>query len=163
MERVDEARRVVHAPVERVLSALTDGAARAVWLPPDGMSATVEWFDARPGGGYRRGLEYDDTSLAGKSGCNRDVVEVRFVEVTATRVVEEAEFVAEDPDLAGTMTMTWTVTPMAEGSLVTITARDVPPGIDRGDHLAAFESTLAHLADHVETPVVGGDETPVQE
>ncbi len=150
MERIDEAHRVVPAPAEAVFAALTDADARAAWLPPTGMSATVEWFDPRPGGGYRMVLTYDDPAQGGKSGDHRDVVEVRFVEVTAPqRVVEAARFVSDDPALAGTMTMTWTVEPHADGSLVSVEARDVPPGIDRDDHLTAFASSLQHLADHL--------------
>lgn len=150
MERVDEARSVVPAPPERVFAALTDGAARASWLPPDGMTAQVERFDARAGGGYRMVLSYDDPSVPGKSGAGRDVVEVAFVELVAPeRVVEAVEFGSDDPDLAGTMTMTWTVAEHPEGSTVTVTARDVPPGIDRDVHEAAFRSTLEHLAEHL--------------
>jgi uncharacterized protein YndB with AHSA1/START domain len=153
VDRVDEAHRVVPAPPEAVFAALTDAKARAAWLPPTGMTATVEWFDARPGGGYRMVLAYDDVARRGKSGDNRDVVEVRFVELVAPRrVVEVAEFVSDDPDLVGTMTMTWTVEPHADGSLVSIAARDVPPGIDRRDHLTAFASTLDNLAAHVGVP-----------
>jgi uncharacterized protein YndB with AHSA1/START domain len=150
VDRVDEAHRVVPAPPESVFAALTDAAARAAWLPPTGMTATVEWFDARPGGGYRMVLAYDDVAQRGKSGDNRDVVEVRFVELLAPRrVVETAEFVSDDPDLAGTMTMTWTVEPRPGGSLVSIEARDVPPGIHQREHLTAFASSLDHLAEHV--------------
>ena len=94
-------------------------------------------------------LAYDDPSLPGKSGAHRDVVDVRFVEAAPDRVVEAVDFVSEDPAFAGTMTMTWTVAPHPQGSLVTITARDVPPGIDRGDHLEAFADTLAQLAEHL--------------
>jgi uncharacterized protein YndB with AHSA1/START domain len=152
VDRVDEAHRVVPSPPEAVFAALTDAAARAAWLPPTGMTATVEWFDAQPGGGYRMVLAYDDVAQPGKSGDNRDVVDVRFVEVLAPRrVVEQAEFVSDDPDLAGTMTMTWTVEPHADGALVSIEARDVPPGIDRRDHLAAFASSLDNLAAHLAT------------
>ncbi|KRF30591.1 SRPBCC domain-containing protein [Nocardioides sp. Soil805] len=158
MERIDEAHRVVPASPEAVYAALTDARARASWLPPTGMTATVEWFDARPGGGYRMVLAYDDVAQRGKSGDNRDVVEVRFVELLAPRrVVEAAGFVSDDPDLAGTMTMTWTVEPHPDGSLVAIEARDVPPGIDRREHLTAFASSLDHLAEHVGPPGSRGD------
>jgi uncharacterized protein YndB with AHSA1/START domain len=149
VERVDEARAVVPAPPERVLAALTDGAARAAWLPPDGMTATVERFDARAGGGYRMVLSYDDPSVPGKSGAGRDVVEVAFVEVSPLRVVEAVEFRTDDPELTGTMTMTWTIAAHPAGSTVTVSARGVPPGIDRDVHEAAFRSTLGHLADHL--------------
>ena len=150
VERVDQGHRVVPASPEAVFAALTEGDARAAWLPPSGMSATCEWFDARPGGGYRMVLAYDDVSQIGKSGGNRDVVEVRFIEVEPpARVVEAVDFVSEDDDLAGTMTLTWTVEPHPEGSSVSITARDVPPGIDPQDHERAFASTLENLAAHL--------------
>lgn len=163
VERIDEAHRVVPAGPEDVLAALTDADARAAWLPPTGMSATVEWFDPRPGGGYRMVLAYDDVARRGKSGDHRDVVEVRFVELGPRRVVEAADFVSDDPDLAGTMTTTWTVEPHADGSLVRITARDVPPGIDRRDHLTAFASTLDNLAEHLRTSARRGDGTAREE
>lgn len=149
MERVDEGQRILPAPPERIFAALTDAESRAAWLPPAGMTATVEWFDARPGGGYRMVLTYDDPSLPGKSGGHRDVVDVRFVEVDPDRVVEAVDFVSEDPAFAGTMTMTWTVAPHPEGALVRITARDVPPGIDQRDHQDAFADSLAQLEEHL--------------
>jgi hypothetical protein len=65
------------------------------------------------------------------------------------RIVEAADFVSADPDLSGTMTVTWTVDEHLEGSMVTVTARDVPAGISRHDHETAFASTLANLDDFV--------------
>ena len=150
MMRIDEASRLLPAPAEVVFAALVDGDARAQWLPPEGMTGTVAWFDARPGGGYRMVLTYDDAGQQGKSGANRDEVSVGFVEVAAPhRLVESADFVSDDPDLTGTMTLTWTVDPRPEGALVTITARDVPPGVSPEDHAAGFASTLANLAEFV--------------
>lgn len=150
VNRTDEASRVISAPPVALFAALVDADARADWLPPAGMTGTVEWFDARPGGGYRMVLTYDDTSLHGKSGANRDEVEVRFVEIAEPhRVVEAVDFVSDDPNLTGTMTMTWTVANHPDGSIVTITARDVPSGISPEDHAVAFASTLANLDDFV--------------
>jgi uncharacterized protein YndB with AHSA1/START domain len=114
------------------------------------MSGQFSWFDARPGGGYRMTLAYDDELRAGKSGDNTDVVEARFVSVDQPHlVVEEADFVSDDPDLAGTMTMTWSLEPVDTGTLVTITATDVPDGISSLDHATAFESTLSNLNAYV--------------
>ena len=56
-----------------IFDALLDPGARVEWLPPSGMSGTFEWFDARPGCGYRMVLSYDDGETAGKSGGNTDV------------------------------------------------------------------------------------------
>lgn len=150
MTHTDTGRVLVEAPREVVFAALVDEAARIEWLPPAGMSGRFSWFDARPGGGYRLTLTYDDESTQGKSGGNSDVVEVRFVRIDeSSRIVEEADFVSDDPDLAGTMTMTWSLEPVDGGTLVVITATDVPDGISSDDHAAAFASTLSNLSDYV--------------
>jgi uncharacterized protein YndB with AHSA1/START domain len=152
VSHTDVGRATIGAPPEVVFEALVDEAARTVWLPPAGMTGRFSWFDARPGG-YRLTLTYNDASVSGKSGGNRDVVEVRFVGVERPhRLVEEADFVSDDPDLAGTMTMTWSLEPTAGGTLVTITATEVPDGISREDHITAFESTLGNL-DRYLTPI----------
>jgi uncharacterized protein YndB with AHSA1/START domain len=146
MSHTDVGRAVVAGSPAQVFDALTGADARTTWLPPAGMSGRFTWFDARPGGGYRMVLTYDDAATRGKSGANTDVVEVRFVEVDPPRrLVEEADFVSPDPDLAGTMTMAWELAPAEAGTLVTITATDVPDGIRSEDHAVAFASTLGNL------------------
>ncbi|ANH40011.1 hypothetical protein I601_3605 [Nocardioides dokdonensis FR1436] len=146
MTRTDSGAATVHAAVAEVFAALVDPASRASWLPPAGMTGRIDWFDARAGGGYRMVLAYDDPAGPGKSGGNTDVVEARFVVVEApTRVVEEVDFVSDDPRFAGTMTMTWTLEAVPSGTLVTITATDVPEGIDGEVHRAAFASTLSQM------------------
>jgi uncharacterized protein YndB with AHSA1/START domain len=141
----DVGQRIVDAPRDEVFAALLDQGARTAWLPPGGMSGRFDWFDASPGGGYRLTLTYDDVS-AGKAGDGTDLVEVRFVAVDEPRrLVEEVDFVSDDPRFAGTMTMTWSLEPVDDGTLVTITATDVPDGISSADHTAAFASTLDNL------------------
>ncbi|HYO19494.1 MAG TPA: SRPBCC domain-containing protein [Dermatophilaceae bacterium] len=91
-------------------------------------------------------LTYDDEGTQGKSRENTDVVEVRFVSLEEPRrVVEEADFVSDDPDLVGTMTMTWSLEAVGNGTLVRITATDVPDVISSEDHATAFASTLSNL------------------
>jgi uncharacterized protein YndB with AHSA1/START domain len=152
MPRTDKASRVIAAPPDRVYSSFIDPEALVVWLPPEGMTARFERFDPRPGGSYRLVLTYADASRAtGKTAADTDVVEARFVEVTeGVRVVQEVDFVSDDPGLAGTMTMTWEVTAVDEGSRVDITARDVPDGISAEDHAIGLASSLENLAAHVE-------------
>lgn len=134
-----------------MFAALVDPRARTVWLPPAGMTGEFSWFEPRPGGGYELRLTYDDHFGRGKTTGNSDVVEVRFVAVDAPRrLVEEVDFVSQDPALAGTMTMTWSLEPVERGTLVTITATDVPDGISREDHVEAFASTLDNLAQYVQ-------------
>lgn len=115
------------------------------------MSARFERFDARPGGSYRLVLTYMDAgSSSGKATANSDVVEARFVElVPGARVVQAIDFESDDPLFAGTMTMTWKLHSVDQGTLVEITARDVPGGISAEDHAVGMASSLANLAKHL--------------
>lgn len=151
-KRIDEASRVIEAPPSTIYRALLDADARCSWLPPKGMSARIEKFDAKVGGGYRMVLTYEKTDTkAGKSSACSDVVNARFVDlVPNTRVVEAVDFDSEDPAFAGTMTMTWSLTPVDGGTDVHITAKDVPIGISTEDHHAGMSSSLRNLAEFVE-------------
>jgi hypothetical protein len=44
------------------------------------------------------------------------------------------------------MTMTWTLTALAEGTDVTIVCEDVPEGIRQEDHEEGLDDTLENLA-----------------
>ncbi|MBW3575363.1 MAG: SRPBCC domain-containing protein [Actinobacteria bacterium] len=81
MRRTDKASRVVAAPPERVLAAVTDPEALTTWLPPTGMTAR---FDLRPGGSYRLVLTYE--ALAD--------------EVPAGRLVEQVLQAVDPPQVA---------------------------------------------------------------
>ena len=116
------------------------------------MSGRFERFDLRTGGGYRLVLTYADSSSApGKATADSDIVEARIVQVIpGVRVVQAVDFVSEDPAFAGTITMTWEVTPVGGGSRVDIRADDVPAGISVEDHAAGLASSLANLATFLE-------------
>src|SRR5918996_3688946 len=109
MPRRDAASRVIAAPPERVFAALVDREALAAWLPPDGMTARFERFDPRPGGSYRLVLTYlDPSSARGKATTGSDIVEARYIDIVPdVRVAQAVDFESDDPDFAGTMTMTW--------------------------------------------------------
>jgi uncharacterized protein YndB with AHSA1/START domain len=150
--RTDRASRFIDAPLERVYAALVDPEALKAWLPPDGMSARFERFDARPGGSYRMVLTYADASAEpGKATADSDIVEARFVDIVpGARVVQAVDFVSDDPAYAGTMTMTWAVTAVDAGTRVDIRADDVPDGISAEDHAAGLTASLTNLAAHLE-------------
>ncbi|HEY7225480.1 MAG TPA: SRPBCC family protein [Micromonosporaceae bacterium] len=153
MSRTDRATRLIAAPPETVYMALLDREAVETWLPPSGMRGQIERWDPRPGGGFRMALTYlDPTQSPGKTSAATDVVEVGFADlVPAERVVQRAVFEADDPSYAGTMTLTWHLSAAGNGTEVTVTATDVPPGIDQPDHEAGIASSLANLASYVET------------
>lgn len=134
--------------MSRVFAALTDPDALAEWLPPIGMTGSFEHFDFRPGGSYRLVLTYADVPASGgKTSADSDVVEARFVEIEADdRVVQAVDFTSDDPSFAGTMTMTWSVTRVPEGTRVDMRADDVPPGISAEDHASGMNSSLSNLA-----------------
>lgn len=152
MPRTDTASRLIAAPPANVYAAFVDPDALVAWLPPGGMSGRFERFDARPGGSYRLVLTYADASDApGKATADSDIVEARFVDVVPDeRVVQAVDFVSDDPAFAGTMTMTWEVTAVDDGSRVEFRADDVPDGISAEDHAAGLTSSLANLAAYVE-------------
>ena len=97
-------------------------------------------------------LTYDDASGApGKATADSDVVDGRFVEIDpGQRVVQEIDFVSDDPSFAGTMTMTWAATAVDGGTRVDITAVGVPDGVSAEDHQVGMASSLANLARHLE-------------
>lgn len=153
MSRIDRAGRVIAAAPEIVYAALVERESVEAWLPPDGMRGRIQRWDPRPGGGFRMVLTYlDPVEAPGKSSDATDVVDVEFAElVPPERVVQRAVFEAQDPSYAGTMTMTWQITASGEGTEVTVTATNVPPGIDQAAHEAGIASSLANLASYLET------------
>ena len=152
MPRTDRGSRVIAASHERVWAALVDPGALLAWLPPGEMTGRFERFDARPGGSYRMVLTYPDASGApGKASADADIVEARFVDIVpGERVVQAVDFVSDDPAYAGTMTMTWQVTPVEAGTRVDIVAKDVPDGISAEDHATGLASSLAKLAAYLQ-------------
>ena len=150
MTRTDRVERVIEAGADRIYAAMTDPAALVRWLPPTGMTGRFEGFDLRMGGGYRMVLRYRESGSAGKAGDGSDVVEARFVALDrGSRVVQEADFVSDDPAFAGTMTMTWQITPLGRRCRVEFRADQVPDGISAGDHAAGMSSSLQNLADYL--------------
>ncbi len=148
MSRTDRASRWIEAPVSTVFDALVNRASLERWLPPSDMTGRFEHFDPRPGGSYRLVLTYADRSASsGKSTADSDIVDVRFVDIVPDdRVVQAVDFVADAPEFAGTMTMTWAVHEEAGGTRVEIVAEGVPEGIAAEDHASGLASSLDNLA-----------------
>jgi uncharacterized protein YndB with AHSA1/START domain len=158
MARTDSAFRVIDAPPDRVFAALLDPQALSIWLPPRGMTGQVEHFDPRAGGSYRMTLTYADAPAhGGKSTSDSDVIEGRFTEIVpGVRIVQAVDFQSDDPLVAGTMTMTWSVIEVDGGTRVDIRADDVPPGISAEEHAAGMNSSLANLASYLTKTFRGG-------
>jgi uncharacterized protein YndB with AHSA1/START domain len=151
--RVDRASRVMAAPRERVFQAFVDPQAIVRWLPPSGARAVLEAFDPRPGGRFRMTLIFGEGGATKrKTSENSDTVDGRFVDLIPLELIEQqVSFESDDPQFAGTMGMTWTLTEMPKGTLVSVAATDVPDGITPGEHQAGMNSSLANLAAYVES------------
>ena len=151
--RIDRASRLANAPANAVYHALTYAADLAAWLPPAGMTGKIHAFEPVPGGRISLTLTYDspEAGTPGKTSDDTDTVEGRFVDLVENeRIVWDIDFVSDDPAFAGTMRMTWTFTPHAEGTMVTVAAENVPRGISPADHAAGLASSLENLAAHVQ-------------
>ncbi|ODT72689.1 MAG: ATPase [Pelagibacterium sp. SCN 63-23] len=147
MARTDIASRLIEATPETIYAAMTDADALVQWLPPGDMSGEMLEFDPAPGGHYRMKLRYRSRAIAGKSGDGADIVLVRYLDLVPGALVSQAvDFVADDPAFVGTMAMHWILEARPEGTLVTIRAENVPPGIAAEDHEAGLAASLDNLA-----------------
>jgi uncharacterized protein YndB with AHSA1/START domain len=155
-DRTDSALRMIKATPSAIYRAFVDPDAFVRWLPPSGMKGRVDAFDPREGGDYQLTLTYDrsDHPTPGKTTEHADVTHGRFLQlVPGRRIVQSVRFESDDPSFAGEMRLTWRLEPDPGGTMVTITAENVPRGIAPQDHQAGFAATLANLAAFVEPPV----------
>ena len=150
--RTDAASRLIHASPERIYEAFADGATLMQWLPPRGMTGRALEYQFEEGGHYRIELRYgDETQSSGKTTERTDVTKGRFVQLVAGRRIRQTvEFESDDTALSRAMTMTWTFDPAPHGTLVAVTAENVPAAIGKEDHDEGLSSSLEHLAAFVE-------------
>ena len=148
--RRDVASRLIKASPLAIYDAFVTREAVAKWLPPQGTTMAIQVFEPHRGGRFQMTLTFAATP--GKSMANTDGVVGRFVElVPPQRIVQAFEFDSPDPAFAGTMTMRWVLEAAAGGTVVTVVAENVPPGISQADHEIGMNSSLAHLAAYVES------------
>ena len=109
-------------------------------------------YDFREGGRYRMELRYEDRLGAGsgKTTSHTDITQGASELVPGQRTKQSVEFESSYPSFSGEMIMTWSFEAASEGSMVTITADNVPVGISKADHDAGLRSSLDHLAHFVE-------------
>lgn len=147
--RIDTASRVIVATPRTLFRTFLDADALIAWRAPDGMSARIQHFDPRVGGGYGMVLGYDETAPAttGKTRTREDEVEVRFREfLPEETVVEEVHFISMDPAFAEPMILTTSFVADRDGTRVTLRAENVPGAISSADHEAGMLSSLNRLA-----------------
>jgi uncharacterized protein YndB with AHSA1/START domain len=147
--RTDTASVVVPAQPDAVYRAFESPEALMAWLPPGDMTGRALEYDFREGGRYRIELTYAKhrPDGVGKSSARTDVSTGRFVTLErGKRIVQTVEFESADAAYAGEMIMSWTFEAVPDGTLVTIAADHVPPGITKADHDRGLRSSLENLA-----------------
>jgi uncharacterized protein YndB with AHSA1/START domain len=145
----------MRATPERIYEAFVDASALMAWLPPQGMTGRVLELEPREGGRYRIELAHGEGAPenSGKTAGKTDVSKGHFVEmVPGRRIKQSVEFESSDAAFAGNMIMTWAFDAAPDGTLVRVTAENVPSGISKQDHDAGMRSSLENLARFVERP-----------
>lgn len=142
----------IAAPPEHVYAALTDAESVQRWMVPDGMSSQVHDFDAREGGSIRISLTYDNPDESGKTHGATDTFRGRFTKLVPGReVVQVIEFETDDPDVAGQMTITYSLSDADGGTNLTGIHENLPPGVSPEANEQGWQMSLDKLARLVET------------
>ena len=143
--------RLIRAPRAAVYRALIDPIAIAAWKVPDGMTAEIHTFEAWEGGRFRVSLTYDAPDAVGKTTAHTDTYGGHFRRlVPDSEVVEVTAFETTDPQMQGEMIGTFHLQDTVDGTLLTATHQDVPPGVSPEDNHLGWSMALDKLARWVE-------------
>ena len=143
--------RTIRSSPEAVYRALIDPAAVQTWMVPDGMTSSIERFEAEVGGAFRISLTYDAPTTAGKSDDRTDTFEGRFVELDpGRRVVQVVEFETDDPSIQGEMTITYALRAIDGGTELVGLHENLPPGVSPEDNELGWSMSFDKLASLVE-------------
>lgn len=137
--------RVLRATPERVYRAFLDADAMAKWLPPNGFTAKVYHMDAKVGGTYRMSFTNFTTGKSHAFGG-------KYLELVPNQRIRYTD-VFEDPNLAGEMQTTVTLTPVSCGVEVNIVQEGIPSVIPAEMCYLGWQESLILLAKLVEAEI----------
>ena len=113
--------RVFRCPPDRLFKALTDPAAKVKWIAPHGYVAHMHACDCRVGGSYRMSF----TSLAtGESHAFGGT----YLELVPSQRIRYSD-TFDDPNLPGTMDVTFALREVMGGTELSIVQEGVPDAI----------------------------------
>ena len=145
------ATQLIRAPRSAVYAALLDPRATETWRVPDDMTARVAEWEPMEGGRFRVSLTYRAEERTGKTEGATDTYAGEFTRlVPDEQVVERIEFETDDPDLAGAMTMTWTLSEVEGGTEVGLLHEGLPDAVPPEDNATGTRMSLTKLAAYVE-------------
>ena len=145
------ATQLVRAPRSTVYAALLDPQAVETWRVPNDMTASIREWEPQEGGRFRVSLTYRAEDRTGKTEGATDTYSGRFTRlVPDEQVVERLAFETDDPDLQGTMTMTWTLREVDDGTEVDLFHEGLPDVVPPEDNATGTRMALSKLAAYVE-------------
>lgn len=137
--------RVLRATPERVYRAFLDPDAMAKWLPPNGFTGKVHHMDAKVGGTYRMSFTNFTTGKSHAFGG-------KYLELVLNQRIRYTD-VFEDPNLAGEMQTTVSLTKVSCGTEVNIVQEDIPGVIPVEACSLGWQESLTLLAKLVEAEI----------
>ena len=139
--------RVLRATPERVYRAFLDPDAMAKWLPPNGFTGKVHHMDAKVGGTYRMSFTNFTTGKSHAFGG-------KYLELVPNQRIRYTD-VFEDPNLAGEMQTTVTLTPVSCGVELNVVQEGIPSVIPAEMCYLGWQESLTQLARLVEPEIPG--------
>lgn len=134
--------RVFAAPPERVYRALLDPAALAKWNAPHGFTCTVHSLDAVVGGKFQMSFTNFGTGATHSFGGT-------YVELLPNQLIRNTDQF-DDPNLPGTMSVTYTLREVMCGTDLTIVQEGIPDVIPVEMCYLGWQESLDQLKKLVE-------------
>jgi len=139
--------RVLHCPPERVYRAFTEADARAKWLPPNGITSSVQAMDARVGGQFHLSFRNFSTGHSHGFGGTYLALEPGVLVRYTDRF--------DDPALPGEMTVTVRLRAVSFCTELDVEQRGIPEVIPTETCVLGWQESLDQLARLVEPDILG--------
>ena len=140
--------RVLRAPPERVYRAFLDADAMVKWIPPNGFTAKMHHMDPRAGGNYK--MSFTNFTTGKSHSFGGEYVEL----VPHERIRYTDQF--DDPNLAGTISVTINLKQVSCGTELNITQEGIPDVIPAEACYLGWQESLILLAKLVEAEIPDG-------
>ena len=139
--------RVLRARPEKVYRAFLEADAMSKWIAPYGFTCTVHQMDARVGGRFRMSFRNFSTGLGHSFGGE-------YLELVPNERLRYTDRF-DDPNLAGVLEVTVTLTPVLCGTELHVTQAGIPEAIPLEMCYLGWQESLAQLATLVEPEIPG--------
>lgn len=137
--------RVLATKPEKVYRAFTDPDAQTKWLPPNGFTCKVHHADVKVGGTFK--MSFTNFTTGKSHSFGGEYLEL----VPHTRLRYTDRF--DDPNLAGEITVTVTLTEVSVGTELNIVQEGIPDLIPVESCYLGWQESLANLAKLVEPDI----------